>query len=276
MKRKAIYVLVTIILFSIFQKIGIECSQHGFATAGFYFVVVANLLKLAFLVLLIVFLGFTTRSLKNPGIRLLFGILCIPIFVISFGITLISGRIILNNSRPAKPGIFINNKSTVRELTDLANDMIQKKKIFWVGNGRSHFIFGISYKDAGYRFSSSLVSKDYDFNEPAPAEDISKVQHLDLPGQRSFSPTDKILLDPNDYSFCKKASEKIRLIGFDNVKLYPEQNVVQFQIYDFIGWDSGYYLIYYFCPETVLPEEFKYTQKLDANWYYAKMPRFSK
>jgi hypothetical protein len=162
------------------------------------------------------------------------------------------------------------------QLTDLANEMIQRQRISWVGNSQYRFVFVIRYGNVGYQVASTVIPKDCDFRQPVPAEDMSKVRHLDLPFfSNAFKPTDRVLLDPNDYAFCRRASDLIRRIGFDNVRLYPEHNVVQYQIYDFIGWDNGWRYVYYFCPTGALPKSFSYTQQLNANWYYVRKPRFS-
>jgi len=128
-----------------------------------------------------------------------------------------------------------------------------------------------------YQFASTLIPRDHDFRQPVDAEDTPKVHHLDSPFlSDALEPTDRVLLDPNDHAFCKRASETIRHIGFDNVQLYPEQNVVQYQICDFLGWDEGTRYIYYFCPVGTLPEDFSYTRQLAPNWYYTQEPRFSR
>jgi hypothetical protein len=188
-----------------------------------------------------------------------------------------SGRIILNMSRPVRPQSFINDRSAVDKLTRLANEMIRIGRIFWIGNGRGHFIFGIQYDDGDYQFDSRLVPDNYDFSKTLEAEDMSKVHHVDLPFQsNTLKPTDKKILEPMDYDFCKRVSGIIRKIGFDNMKLYRNEGVVQYQIRDFLGWDNGCYHVYYFCPGDKLPDEFKYTQKLNSNWYFITMPRFEK
>ena len=154
--------------------------------------------------------------------------------------------------------------------------MLQKQRITWVGNSRHRSVFAIRYGNAEYQFASTQITKDQDFHMPVETEDTSKVQHLDLPCQsKALEPTDEVLLDPNDYAFCKRASRIIRRIGFDNVQLYAEHNVVQFQIYDLIGRDNGWRYVYYFSPTGTLPVDFTYTQPLNANWYFAREPRFS-
>jgi hypothetical protein len=126
-----------------------------------------------------------------------------------------------------------------------------------------------------YQFASTLIPGDHDFSKPVDAEDTSKVHHFDSPFlSNALEPTDKVLLDPNDYAFCKRASEIIRRIRFDNVQLYPQHNIVQYQIHDFLGWDEGTRYIYYFGPAGTLPEDFSYTRQLTPNWYYTQEPRF--
>ena len=151
-----------------------------------------------------------------------------------------------------------------------------RQRITWVGNSRHRFLFAICFANAEYQFASTHIPRDHDFQVPVDAEDMSKVQHLALPFQSdALKPTDKVLLDPNDYAFCQRASQLIRRIGFDNVQLYPEHNVVQFQIYDFLGWDTGWRYVYYFSPSGALPDDFRDSRPLNANWYFARRPRFS-
>jgi len=276
MRRRVIYILVLAVLFPVLEKAGIECSQHGYAISGSWLVSLANTLKVVFPVLLIALLVAATRTYRNPFARFAIAALFVPLFLVFCMVIAMSGWIILNTSRPAWPGTFIKDPSAVSQLTDLANEMIQRRRITWVGNSRWRFIFDINDGDVEYQFASTFISKDHDFSKPVDAEDTSKVHHFDSPFlSNALEPTDKVLLDPNDYAFCKRASEIIRRTGFDNVQLYPEQNVVQYQIHDFIGWDGGTRCTYYFCPTGTLPEDFTYTQQLTANWYYAQKPRFS-
>jgi hypothetical protein len=273
MRKLTLVTALALFVFPAFQKAGIECSQGGFATAGLCLVIISHVLKLAFLVLLVVLMS---KSVRLSGrFRLLLGVLCLPVFLVFCGLTLVSGRIVLNLSRPTRPGTFIRDRSTVGRLEDLAREMIQAGSVFWVGNGPKHFIFSIKYEDGDYQFDSRFIPDGHDFKRTVDAEDMSKVGHYDLPFQSGeLRPTDKKVLDRNDYEFCKRASGIIRKIGFDNVKLYPDKNVVQYQICDFIGWDNGGYFVYYFCPDKTLAEEFKYSRKLNSNWYYTWQRRF--
>jgi hypothetical protein len=108
------------------------------------------------------------------------------------------------------------------------------------------------------------------------AEELSRVRHSDISFlDKALQPTEKIVLDPNDYVFCRRASESIRRIGFDSVELYPEPNAVEFQIRDGMGRDNGIRYIYYFYPARTLPDEFMYDQQLDTDWYFARQPRFA-
>ena len=276
MKKLAAFTFLAVPLFLISQKVGIECKQSGFEIAGFCFIGISQILKLSFLILLILFMNKGIGPLRT-GFSILLGFLCIPIFFVSCAATMISGRYILYLSRPERPAAFMKDQAAVDKLTDLANEMIQNKKIFWIGNGRDRFIFGIQYEDGEYQFDSNLIPFNYDFSKPVGAEDMSEVFHYDLPVQnKDLQITDKKILDPNDYAFCKRASRITRRIGFDNIKLYPEKNVVQFQIRNVIGWDNGWYNIYYFHPGDTLPEEFEYKTRLNSNWYYIIKPRFSK
>ncbi len=270
-RRRAVCVIVVGLLFPILQRIGIECSQHGFALAGSRLILAANLLKPAFLVLLIVFFFALTRPYPDRWVRFLLGVLCLPVFLISCATTVSSGRIILNASRPTRPDRFMRDQAAVARLTDLANEMIQKQRITWVDNGRYRFVFAIRSGNVEYQFASTHIPQNHDFRTLVEAEDISKVHHVSLPFRnRSLKPTDKVLLDPNDYTFCERASRIIRRIGFDNVMLYPEPNVVQFQIHDFLGWDNGALYVYYFSPSGTLPADFTYDRQLNANWYFGR------
>jgi hypothetical protein len=276
MKKLAVFTFLAVLLFIISQKVGIECKQSGFEIAGFCFIIISHILKLLFLILLILFMNKGLGRL-NTGLKILLGFLCVPIFFVSCAATMISGRHILYLSRPERPAAFIKDKAAVDKLTDLANEMIQNKKTFWIGNGRDGFIFGIQYEDGKYQFDSKLITHNHDFSKPVVAEDMSEVSHPDLPVlSKGLQITDRKILDPNDYAFCKRASRISRKIGFDNIELYPEKNVVQFQIHNFIGWDNGWYNIYYFHPGDTLPEEFKYKTRLNTNWYYIIKPRFPK
>ncbi len=275
MKRRATYVLLAAALFATLQKAGIECDQHGLMTAGLCLAWTANILKVVFLVLLIALLIRVIRLHPSLFLRFLVAALFLPLVLLFGGLTASSGRLILNASRPTRPQVFIRDRAAVSRLTDLANEMIRRQRVTWVGNSRWRFVFDINDGGVEYQSASTLVPKDHDFNKPVDAEDMSKVHHPDLPFLRNdLRPTDKVLLDPNDYAFCRRASRTIRHIGFDNVKLYPEHNVVQYQIYDFLGWDNGTRHVYYFCPAGALPEEFPYTRQLNGNWYYACLPRF--
>lgn len=276
MKKLAFFTFLAVPLFLVSQKVGIECKQSGFEIAGFCFIIISHILKLLFLILLILLMNKGLGRFKT-GFSILLGLLCIPIFFVSCAATMFSGRIILDLSRPARPAAFMKDQVAVDKLTDLANEMIQHKKIFWVGNGRGRFIFGIQYEDGKYQFNSQLIPRNHDFSKPVGAEDMSEVSHPDLPIlSNELQITDRKILDPNDYAFCKRASRIIRKIGFDNIELYPEKNVVQFQIHNFIGWDNGWNNIYYFHHSDTLPEEFEYKTRLNSNWYYIIKPRFPK
>jgi hypothetical protein len=183
-------------------------------------------------------------------------------------------RFVLDLSRPIRPSHFIKDRRMVENLTTFSDELIRKRNVFWIGNDWGGFAFGLNYPDGNYMFDSQVIPKNYRFDTPIPVEDTNKVRHLDLPGMKSFKPVVSKVLDEADYRFCVSASGLIRRIGFDNVKLYPECNVVQYQIRDFIGWDSGSYYIYFYSPEGRLPDEFKYKQKLNDNWYYYSRPRF--
>jgi hypothetical protein len=182
---------------------------------------------------------------------------------------------VLDYYRPVDPDRFFNNKEFVNELSELSQELIKKENVFWIGNnGWWSFIFGIKYPDSDYLFSSVHVPTNFDSKELIIAEDKAKVEHLDLPFQFGHQPTVFKVLDPNDYAFCEQANSLIRKVGFHNVKLYPEENLVQYQIYDFIGWDGGSYYIYYYTPKGVLPSDLKYDRKLSDNWFYCCRSRF--
>jgi hypothetical protein len=146
--RRAIYVLAVVLLFPFLQKAGIECSQHGYAISGSWLVSLANILKVVFLVLLIALLVAATRRYRNPFVQFLVAALFLPLFLLSCTVTTFSGRIILNASRPAWPQVFIRDQSAVSQLTDLANEMIQRRRVTWVGNSRWRFVFDINDGDA--------------------------------------------------------------------------------------------------------------------------------
>jgi len=264
MKRRAICVLAVALLFPVFQKAGIECSQHGFALAGSCLVSAANILKAVFLVLLLALLVGVSRFHPKRLVQVLAGVLCVPVFLISCTATLLSGMIILDQSRPVRPAIFMRDPASVRELGDLANEMIRRARVFGIGSKQYQFMFAIHYGDVDYRFASTHISKDYDISKAVDAEDTSKVRQVIF--SPVFQPTNKVLLDPNDYAFCKQASETLRRIGFDNVQLYDENDIVQYEIDVFFGHNGTRY-IYYFCPAGTPPEGIR-CEQLDANWYY--------
>ena len=186
----------------------------------------------------------------------------------------ITYKYILNAWRPTNPDRFIVDSVLVAQLEELSRELIQKENIFWVGNGWDGFTSGITKDANDYLFDSRHIPEKYNFTEPIPVENMAKVKHLDLPFQPGFQPTVRKVLDQSNYVLCKSVSELIRKVGFHNVKLYPEYKVVQFQIYDFYGWDGGQYYVYYFSEDESLPKEFQYDKKLDDNWYFDKHPRF--
>jgi hypothetical protein len=275
-KRRAVCVLAVAMLFPTLQKAGIECDQHGLALAGSCLVSVANMLKPGFLILLTILAIDLAHRPRNRFVLVLVAIASLPPLLVASLATVLSGWIILDLSRPVRPEAFLRDAAAVNRLTALANEMAQRQRITWVGNSRYRFVFAIRYGNAEYQFTSMLIPRGHDFHMPVEAEDMSKVRHYDLPFQsHALQPTDRVLLDPNDYAFCRQASETIRRIGFDNIELYPEHSVVQYQIYEFIGWDNGWRYVYYFSPTGTLPEDFTYTQQLNTNWYFARKPRFS-
>ena len=271
MKKRAICVLVVALLFPVLQKAGIECDQHGLAVAGSCLTSAANILKPIFLILLVAFLVLASRLHPNSAVQAFVALLSGALFFLSCGTTVLSGRIILNLSRPAWPGTFTRDQAAVRELTDLAHEMIQGARVFWIGNEPFQFLFAVHYPDADYRFASSRIAEGGDLGHPVDAEDTSKVAQAIF--RPLFRPTDKALLGPNDYEFCKRASKTIRRIGFDSVQLHREQNIVQYEIDDFLG-HHGMRYIYCFSPESKPPEGFQWEQ-LSVNWYFVRKPGFS-
>jgi hypothetical protein len=275
MKKIIFFTFLSAILFVTTQKAWIEFYQNNYPDLSNYFYIAANISQLLFFVLLVILMcKGVCHFTKLTWLR---AIMTILVFFTSCTMTLISGREILNLSRPADPNTFITEKSITKKLTDLADEMIKKENVFWVGNNSSNFIFGIKYNDGNFQFDSSYITDDYDFNTPLNAEDLSKTSHPDLPFiSNELKPTDSKIVNKSDYVFCKKASNVIKKIGFDNIKLYPEYRVVQYQIYDFLGWDNGRYIVYYYCPDPNLPNKFEYSKKLNDNWYYIQAPRFAK
>jgi hypothetical protein len=278
MKKIIISTLLSIVLFIGAEIASVKFYQSDLVKLSISFYITANILKLLFLILLAILMYKGVCHLTGfAGFRILLIILCIPFFFVSCTTTLFSGREILNMSRPSDPNVFIKDKLSIKKLTDLGDEMIKKENVFWVGNNYDNFIFSIKYSDANYQFDSSYVTDNYDFNKPLSAEDMSKVHHPDISFiNNELEPTNSKLVYKNDFIFCKKASKIIRKIGFDNIKLYPEFRVIQYQIYDFLGWDAGGYIVYYYCPDPNLPKKFEYSKKLNDNWYYIWTPRFSK
>jgi hypothetical protein len=104
---------------------------------------------------------------------------------------------------------------------------------------------------------------------------MNYVRYLELPGMRDRQESDSKIIDQNDLEICSRSSTIIRRIGFDDVKFYPEPNIVRYEIHETLGWDSPvYYYIYYYLPDAQLPGNFKYESKLNDNWYFDSKPRF--
>jgi len=265
--------ILFILLSFYIMQLGIELQQNGSFKIAFYTIILSVLLfiistmYLLFVVLKIIF--------RSKIVAILCFLACFfPTLFFSSAFLYANYKIILNTKRPTDPNRFISNRPLVTQLTSFSEELIQKQNVFWVGNGWDHFIFGITYCDSNFRFHSDDIPENHNFAKPIPSEDAAKVEHLDLPFQPGHQRTGLRVLDPNDYAFCKRASALIRRVGFHNVKLYHEDNIVQFQIYDFCGWDSGRYYIYYFSKDGTLPIKFEYDRKLNDNWYYDVSPRF--
>jgi hypothetical protein len=261
------------ILFLVFTKVSVEVEKRSLFDAAIAFRISSFIFYVCFgisLLTIFIKLAVTNRFLVALIYLFVFVAIC-PCLSVQY---IVLDRGILNRSRPVNPARFIEENSTVKKLSALSEEMIQKRNIVWVGNGRRDFTFGITYADGNYLFESSNIPKGYRFDSPIPVEDTNKVRHLDLPFQPGFRGTDLKILDGNDYEFCSNASSLIRKVGFDNVKLYPEPNIVQYQIYDFLGWDNGSYYVYFYSPNGQIPEEFRYKRKLNDNWFYDSRPRF--
>lgn len=261
------------VFFLVLTKVDIELEQRSLFSAALVTHICSFLLYICFgiaVAVLFVKSAVTDRFLVAVIYLGLF-VTCCPCLSVGY---LIITRGILNESRPSDSKHFTANAITVERLTSLSHEIISRRDVFWVGNGSSDFTFGISFADGNYLFDSRNIPKNYRFDTPIPTEDTNKVRHLDLPFQLGFKGTDSKVLNEDDYKFVARTSALIRRIGFDNVKLYPEPNIVQYQIYDFMGWDVGSYYIYYYSPNGQIPDEFKYKQKLNDNWYYDARPRF--
>lgn len=273
---RALYVVAAGLSFPLLQRAGIECNQQGWPIAGSCFVSAAIVLRPVFLVLLLLFLVRVSRLHPHPAVRILLAVVLTPVFLLFCEAMLVSKWVVRDLSRPAWPRTFVRHPAVVSELTDLANEMIQRQRVSWIGVRPYRFVFAIRDGDADYQFASTLIPRNHDFHRPVPAEDMSKVTHFDSPFlSNALKPTDDVLLDPNDYAFCRRASNLIRRIGFDSAELLPEHNIVRYQIYEFIGWDNGWRYVYYYCPTGTLPESLSGFQRLNANWFYARKPRFS-
>jgi hypothetical protein len=276
-KRKLdIAILLSLVLFILLHKAGIELIQREIASIGEVLIWISHVLKVAFLILLLRQYG---NSFDNaPATRkVLLTVGAIPFFIVSCSMTMMSGRIILNASRPTNPNRLINNPGMLSELSNLADDMLTQPRVFWVGNGVDHFIFSIKYSDGDFNFSSQNIPSEFDFSKPVGAEDMSKAVHFDSPFlENSLQISDQRVVDANEYAFCKRASRIIRKHGFDNIKLYPEHSIVQYQIYDFLGWDNGCYHVYYYCPDSNLPSEYKFSKQHNPQWFFNREPRFKK
>jgi hypothetical protein len=265
--------VILFILFVVLTKISVEMGKRSLFNAAIAFRISSFIFYVCFgisLLAIFIKLAVTNRFLIALIYLFLFVVSC-PCLSVNY---LILDRGILNRSRPVNPNRFMEEHSTVKKLSALSEEMIQKRNIFWVGNGPRDFTFGITCADGNYLFYSSNIPKGYKFDTPVLVEDTNKVRHLDLPFQPGFKGKDSKVLNEDDYKFCARASSLIRRIGFDNVKLYTEPNIVQYQIYDFMGWDAGSYYVYFYSPGGQLPGEFKYDQKLNDNWYYCSRPRF--
>lgn len=258
-------------------KLRVEFAQNGFFLISSIANIIAQILKLSFVVLLICSLcKVIAYFMKSVMLRIIGVILSVLIVFLSLSILLVISRIILNNSRPASPEYFTVNFALVDQLSQLSQEMILRENIFWVGNGDSDFVCGVSLEDGDYRFNSDDILAGHDFSRALPAEDASKVQHFDSPFNPGHQSIDSKILSVENYKFCSRASSLIRKIGFDNVKLYRGEGVVQYAIYDFLGWDEGMYYFYFYSSSGILSEDFVFDQKLNEHWFYWRRDRFLK
>ena len=274
--RKSFIILLLLPIMALISMIGsIKLRQYGFYSIGCAALLAYIAISIAFIICCI-FTFF--HSFMSTGFTILLTIISFPVVMFFCSVfMMVSYRIALDYSRPASPDWFSNNKKLVDKLTGLSQELIKKENVHWVGNsGWWDFVFGIKYPDGVYLFCSANIPTNFDSKRLIPAEDTTKVNHLDLPFQPGFQPTDQHSLDPNDYAFCERVDKLIRRVGFHNIKLYSEENIVQYQIYNLWGWDNGCYYIYYYSPRGKLPDEFKYDRKLDNNWYYCRRPRFER
>ena len=82
MKKISVFSLLSLVFLLTSHKLGIELNQNGFGSTGFYFIVTSHILKTVFLVLIVAFmLKGIRRLVKNLGLRILLGVLSIPVFL---------------------------------------------------------------------------------------------------------------------------------------------------------------------------------------------------
>jgi len=273
--KMGVLCILLFIFFVILTKIGVEMEKRSLFNAAIAFRISSFAFYVCFMISF--FTIFVKLAVTN---RFLIALIYIGLFFVFFG-CLSSHYLILNRdiqriSRPTFPERFISNSVVVQQLSSLSEELISRRHIYWVQNRWKRFIFGIGYADGTWVFNSQNIPKDYKFDIPVKVEDIGFVRSLKLYGMPNKQTSDSKVVDKNDFEFCARASALIRRIGFDDVKFYPEPNIVRYEVHDTLGgWDSPvYYYVYYYSQSTQLPDNFKYESKLNDNWYFDSEPRF--
>ena len=262
------------ISFLVLTKVGVEMEKRSLFNPAIAFRIFAFIFYLGFMFcFLIIFIKLAVTN------NVLLALIYIGLFLASFGFFavnyLLFDRAVLNFSRPTSPERFIKNPVIVKQLSSLAEELISRRNIYWVENRWRESIYGIGFTDGAYIFNSCNIPEDYRFDIPVKSEGVNLERYIASPYTSNKQTSGSKVIDKYDYQICTHASALIRRIGFDNVKLYPEPNIVRYEIHDQLGWDSPvYYYVYYYSHSTQLPENFKYEIKLNDNWYIDSKQRF--
>ncbi|MGD0572429.1 MAG: hypothetical protein ABSB11_05355 [Sedimentisphaerales bacterium] len=266
--------ILLFIFFVISTKIGVEMEKRSLFNAAIAFRISSFIFYLCFVISFLTI--FIKMAVTNNLLLALFYLLLIAVSCPCLSVLYLNfDRAILNLSRPTFPERFIKNPVTVKQISSLAEELISRRNIYWVENRGRESIYGIGFTDGAYIFNSCNIPKDYRFDIPVKSEEINLERYIALPDMSNKRTSGSKVIDKYDYEVCTRASALIRRIGFDDVKFYPEPNIVRYEIRDTLGWDSPvYYYVYYYSQSTQPPDNFKYESKLNDNWYFDSKPRF--
>ena len=266
--------VVLFIFFLVLTKVGVEMEKRSLFNPAIAFRISAFIFYLGFMICFLII--FVKLAVTN---NVLLALIYIGLFLASFGFFavhyLLFNKAVLNFSRPTSLERFIKNSVILKQLSSLAEELISRRNIYWVENRRTESIYGIGFTDGAYIFNSCNIPKDYRFDIPVKSEGVNLERYITLPYTSNKRTSGLKVIDKYDYEFCTRASALIRRIGFDDVKFYPEPNIVRYEIHDQLGFDSPvYFYEYYYSQSAKPPDNFKYKIKLSDNWYFDSEPRF--